>query len=67
LQVVNFGNKGVDLNLTITGLGSAIKSSGSKKTVLTSSAPLDENSFQQPEKVSSHNTESLRRVDYDDE
>ncbi|XP_047066848.1 alpha-L-arabinofuranosidase 1-like [Lolium rigidum] len=51
IKVVNFGNKGVDLNITITGLGSAIKSSGSKKTVLTSSAPLDENSFQQPEKV----------------
>ncbi|KAK1677800.1 hypothetical protein QYE76_038648 [Lolium multiflorum] len=51
IKVVNFGNKGVDLNITITGLGNAIKSSGSKKTVLTSSAPLDENSFQQPEKV----------------
>ncbi|KAI5005635.1 hypothetical protein ZWY2020_032878 [Hordeum vulgare] len=49
--VVNFGSKAVDLNITVTGLGSGIKSSGSKKTVLTSATPLDENSFQQPEKV----------------
>jgi alpha-L-arabinofuranosidase len=52
LQVVNFGSKAVDLNVTVTGLESGIKSSGSKKTVLTSAAPLDENSFEQPEKVS---------------
>ncbi|XP_044964265.1 alpha-L-arabinofuranosidase 1-like [Hordeum vulgare subsp. vulgare] len=51
IKVVNFGSKAVDLNITVTGLGSGIKSSGSKKTVLTSAAPLDENSFQQPEKV----------------
>ncbi|KAM0855836.1 hypothetical protein ACQ4PT_049514 [Festuca glaucescens] len=51
IKVVNFGSKGVDLNITVAGLGSSIKSSGSKKTVLTSAAPLDENSFQQPEKV----------------
>ena len=49
---MNFGSKAVDLNITVTGLESGIKSSGSKKTVLTSGAPLDENSFEQPEKVS---------------
>uniref|UniRef100_A0ACD5YZR3 Uncharacterized protein n=1 Tax=Avena sativa TaxID=4498 RepID=A0ACD5YZR3_AVESA len=51
IKVVNFGSKAVDLNITVMGLESGIKSSGSKKTVLTSAAPLDENSFQQPEKV----------------
>ncbi|XP_020165138.1 alpha-L-arabinofuranosidase 1 [Aegilops tauschii subsp. strangulata] len=51
IKVVNFGSKAVDLNITVTGLESGIKSSGSKKTVLTSGAPLDENSFEQPEKV----------------
>uniref|UniRef100_A0ACD5WNY6 Uncharacterized protein n=1 Tax=Avena sativa TaxID=4498 RepID=A0ACD5WNY6_AVESA len=51
IKVVNFGSKAVDLNITVAGLESGIKSSGSKKTVLTSAAPLDENSFQQPEKV----------------
>lgn len=51
IKVVNFGNKAMDLNITVAGLESGIKSSGSKKTVLTSVAPLDENSFQQPEKV----------------
>jgi alpha-N-arabinofuranosidase len=49
---VNFGNKAVDLNITVAGLESGIRSSGSKQTVLTSATPLDENSFQQPEKVS---------------
>lgn len=52
LQVVNFGDKAVDLNISVVGLANGIKNSGSKKTVLTSSGPLDENSFQQPEKVS---------------
>lgn len=51
IKVVNFGSKAVDLNITVTGLESGIKSSGSKKTVLTSATPLDENSFEQPEKV----------------
>ncbi|GJN33474.1 hypothetical protein PR202_gb22079 [Eleusine coracana subsp. coracana] len=51
LQVVNFGGKAVDLNVSVVGLVGGIKKSGSKKTVLTSSGPLDENSFQQPEKV----------------
>jgi alpha-N-arabinofuranosidase len=49
--VVNFGNRAVDLNMSVVGLANGIKNSGSKQTVLTSSSPLDENSFQQPEKV----------------
>uniref|UniRef100_A0A0D9X336 non-reducing end alpha-L-arabinofuranosidase n=1 Tax=Leersia perrieri TaxID=77586 RepID=A0A0D9X336_9ORYZ len=51
IKVVNFGNKAVNLSISVSGLNVGIKSSGSKKTVLTSSGPLDENSFQQPEKV----------------
>ncbi|KAL5197437.1 hypothetical protein ABZP36_000949 [Zizania latifolia] len=51
IKVVNFGNKAVDLNISVSGLENGIKSSGSKKTVLTSSGALDENSFQQPQKV----------------
>jgi alpha-N-arabinofuranosidase len=58
LQVVNFGNQAVDLNISIAELPTGIKKSGSKQMVLTSSSPLDENSFQQPEKVSAR-TESV--------
>uniref|UniRef100_A0A0A9G6Y2 non-reducing end alpha-L-arabinofuranosidase n=2 Tax=Arundo donax TaxID=35708 RepID=A0A0A9G6Y2_ARUDO len=51
IKVVNFGSGAVDLNISVAGLANDIKNSGSKNTVLTSSGPLDENSFQQPEKV----------------
>ncbi|CAL5071068.1 unnamed protein product [Urochloa decumbens] len=51
VKVVNFGNRAVDLNISVSGLANGIKNSGSKQMVLTSSSPLDENSFQQPEKV----------------
>jgi len=51
IKVVNFGNRAVDLNISVVGLANTIKLSGSKQTVLTSSSPLDENSFEQPEKV----------------
>jgi len=51
IKVVNFGNQAVDLNISIAELPTGIKKSGSKQMVLTSSSPLDENSFQQPEKV----------------
>lgn len=51
LQVVNFGNSAVDLSISVAGLANGIKKYGSRQTVLTSSSPLDENSFQQPEKV----------------
>jgi alpha-L-arabinofuranosidase len=52
-QVVNFGGRVVDLNISVAvaGLANGIDNSESKKTVLTSSAPLDENSFWQPQKV----------------
>jgi alpha-L-arabinofuranosidase len=51
--VVNFGGRVVDLNISVAvaGLANGIDNSESKKTVLTSSAPLDENSFWQPQKV----------------
>ncbi|WVZ67144.1 hypothetical protein U9M48_016265 [Paspalum notatum var. saurae] len=51
IKVVNFGNKGVNLSISVAGLATGVKKSGSKQTVLTSSSPLDENSFEQPEKV----------------
>nr|CAB3459031.1 unnamed protein product [Digitaria exilis] len=51
IKVVNFGNSAVDLSISVAGLANGIKKSGSRQTVLTSSSPLDENSFQQPEKV----------------
>jgi alpha-N-arabinofuranosidase len=63
---VNFGNKAVDLNITVAGLESGIKSSGSKQTVLTSAAPLDENSFQQPEKVCTKPVVNLEFMMVDD-
>jgi hypothetical protein len=59
LQVVNFGNQAVDLNISVAELATGVKKSGSKQTVLTSSSPLDENSFQQPEKVGARRTESV--------
>jgi hypothetical protein len=51
LQVVNFGNKAVSLNISVSGLETDIQTFGSVKTVLTSGWLRDENSFQQPDKV----------------
>jgi len=51
LQVVNFGSKAVNLNISVTGLETDIQTFGSIKTVLTSGWLQDENSFQQPDKV----------------
>ncbi|RLN34388.1 alpha-L-arabinofuranosidase 1-like [Panicum miliaceum] len=45
IKVVNFGNRAVDLNISVAGLANGIEMSGSKQTVLTSSNPLDENSL----------------------
>ncbi|KAL6648248.1 hypothetical protein ACP70R_012472 [Stipagrostis hirtigluma subsp. patula] len=50
-QVVNFGNKAVNLNISVTGLENDIQTFGSIKTVLTSGWLRDENSFQNPDKV----------------
>ncbi|KAL5994835.1 aspartate-semialdehyde dehydrogenase-like protein [Asimina triloba] len=50
--VVNFGSNAIHLNISVNGLASnSISSSGSSKTVLTSANVMDENSFQQPQKV----------------
>ncbi|TVU47259.1 hypothetical protein EJB05_06852 [Eragrostis curvula] len=51
IKVVNFGNKAVSLNISVTGLETGIQRFGSLKTVLTSGWLRDENSFQQPDKV----------------
>jgi alpha-N-arabinofuranosidase len=51
LQVVNFGSKAVNLNISVTGLETNIQIFGSIKTVLTSGWLRDENSFEQPDKV----------------
>ncbi|KAL5994837.1 aspartate-semialdehyde dehydrogenase-like protein [Asimina triloba] len=50
--VVNYGSNAMHLNISVNGLASnSISSSGSSKTVLTSANVMDENSFQQPQKV----------------
>nr|CAB3500987.1 unnamed protein product [Digitaria exilis] len=51
IKAVNFGNKAVNLNISVTGLETDIQTFGSIKTVLTSGWLRDENSFQQPDKV----------------
>uniref|UniRef100_A0A2P2MIZ0 non-reducing end alpha-L-arabinofuranosidase n=1 Tax=Rhizophora mucronata TaxID=61149 RepID=A0A2P2MIZ0_RHIMU len=52
IKVVNFGSSRVSLKISIDGLGlKSIKLSGSTKTVLTSTNPMDENSFSSPKKV----------------
>lgn len=48
-QAVNFGEKSVNLKVTVTGL--IAKFYGSKKKVLTSANVMDENSFSTPEMV----------------
>jgi len=52
LQAVNFGANSVNMQVLVTGLDpNVMRVSGSKKTVLTSTNVMDENSFSQPEKV----------------
>ncbi|XP_021749277.1 alpha-L-arabinofuranosidase 1-like [Chenopodium quinoa] len=58
IKIVNFGNNYVNLKLSI-GAENSVQLVGSKKTVLTSTNVMDENSFQSPNKVipsSSHFT-----------
>lgn len=50
-QVVNFGADEVKLNISVAGLDGSINSSGSTKTILTSDNLMDENSFDNPNKV----------------
>ncbi|XP_010464752.1 PREDICTED: alpha-L-arabinofuranosidase 1-like [Camelina sativa] len=55
LKAVNFGATSVNMKVLVTGLDPKVmKVSGSKKTVLTSTNVMDENSFSQPEKVVPH-------------
>ncbi|KAJ4865894.1 Alpha-L-arabinofuranosidase 1 [Raphanus sativus] len=52
IKAVNFGATSVNLKVLVTGLDpNVMKVSGSKRTVLTSTNVMDENSFTQPEKV----------------
>ncbi|KAG2315483.1 hypothetical protein Bca52824_018605 [Brassica carinata] len=52
IKAVNFGDSSVNLKVLVTGLDpNVMKVSGSKRTVLTSTNVMDENSFTQPEKV----------------
>ncbi|XP_035544759.1 alpha-L-arabinofuranosidase 1-like [Juglans regia] len=53
VKIVNFGNDTVNLKISVDGLepNSTILLSGSTKTVLTSGNPMDENSFNEPNKV----------------
>lgn len=52
VKAVNFGSSPLMLNISITGLPSgSIRSSGSKRTILTSDNLMDENSFDKPEKI----------------
>ncbi|KAL8133586.1 hypothetical protein AgCh_008880 [Apium graveolens] len=52
LKIVNFGSSTVNLKISVQGLELNSKSSStSKKTVLTSTNLMDENSFAQPNKV----------------
>ncbi|KAJ4706781.1 alpha-L-arabinofuranosidase 1 [Melia azedarach] len=52
IKVVNFGSNSVQLKVSVDGLEpNSIKGSGSTKTQLTSTNLMDENSFQEPNKV----------------
>ncbi|CAA7059914.1 unnamed protein product [Microthlaspi erraticum] len=55
IKAVNFGATSVNLKVLVTGLDpNVMRVSGSKRTVLTSSNVMDENSFTQPEKIVPH-------------
>lgn len=54
LQIVNYGGDLVNLKISVSGLENSVDSSGSINTLLTSSQPQDENSFQNPKKVEYH-------------
>ncbi|CAI9094735.1 OLC1v1030522C1 [Oldenlandia corymbosa var. corymbosa] len=52
IKVVNFGKSTVNLNISIEGLGSnSLNPSKARKIVMTSTNPMDENSFEQPTKI----------------
>ncbi|XP_048137552.1 alpha-L-arabinofuranosidase 1-like isoform X2 [Rhodamnia argentea] len=53
IKAVNFGNSSIGLKISVGGFDTdTIQLSSSSKTVLTSGNLMDENSFQQPKKVS---------------
>lgn len=54
LQVANLDKKAVIIEISIEGLESSVSFSKLTKTVLTSSNPMDENSFSEPNKVLIH-------------
>nr|AFK33705.1 unknown [Medicago truncatula] len=52
IKAANFGTSAVNLKISFNGLDpNSLQSSGSTKTVLTSTNLMDENSFSQPKKV----------------
>ncbi|CAO2831511.1 unnamed protein product [Amaranthus hypochondriacus] len=57
VKIVNFANSYVNLKLSIGVNGNSVRLAGSKKTVMTSTNVMDENSFQSPEKVVPSSTE----------
>ncbi|CAL9220318.1 unnamed protein product [Arabidopsis halleri] len=65
IKAVNFGGNSVNMKVLVTGLDpNVMRVTGSKKTVLTSTNVMDENSFSQPEKVVPH--ESLLEMAEED-
>lgn len=58
VKAVNFASSLLTLDITISGLPvGSIRSSGSKKTILTSDNLMDENSFDMPQKIAPRATE----------
>uniref|UniRef100_A0A453GU91 Alpha-L-arabinofuranosidase C-terminal domain-containing protein n=1 Tax=Aegilops tauschii subsp. strangulata TaxID=200361 RepID=A0A453GU91_AEGTS len=51
VKIVNFGPVAVNLTISASGLEASVNSARSTVTVLTSSNPLDGNSFSRPKKV----------------
>ncbi|KAF3598723.1 hypothetical protein F2Q69_00038808 [Brassica cretica] len=65
IKAVNFGATSVNMKVLVTGFDpNVMKVSGSRKTVVTSTNVMDENSFTQPEKVAPH--ESLLQMAEED-
>ncbi|XP_057520645.1 alpha-L-arabinofuranosidase 1-like [Amaranthus tricolor] len=57
VKIVNFASSYVNLKLSIGVNGNSVRLAGSKKTVMSSTNVMDENSFQSPEKVVPSSTE----------
>lgn len=62
---MNFGNSLINLNISVGGFDTkSVQLSSSSKTVLTSGNLMDENSFEQPKKVSSSLFPCIRKLSY---